>query len=130
MKVSREKRFKLLQLFGDGKEHNWYQTIFLGVQYLKVHQYVFEKMLKYLLENSLIVRIENDDVRKSRLENSYVITEKEFSYQITPKGDECLRFEQIKRDGDYDYYKNFDRSVAGSHGVEHYAPVTRRKTNG
>jgi hypothetical protein len=47
----------------------------------------------------------------------------QYDYKITGKGDECLRNEQIARDGDYSYYKKYDRTVHGKYGVDHFAPL-------
>ncbi len=91
--------FKFISLFGDGKPHGWFETIFLGVKYLKVHQYHFEKLFKTCLSYSLVYRLyERSDWKDDR-------------YAITKKGDLHLRAEQIRRHGDTDYYTQFDRTV-------------------
>lgn len=116
MKLTRERRYKLLQLFGDGKPHDWFSTIFLGVNYLKVRQSDFEELLRQaVIENALIKRC------------GLAPTVKDDSFQLTDKGDECLRVENIQRSSgsEYDYYKNFDRTQHGSHGLDHYAPLPK-----
>jgi hypothetical protein len=51
-----------------------------------------------------------------------------FNYKITSKGDECLRMEQIARDGDYSYYKYYNRKAHRGndivdHSLDHFAPL-------
>lgn len=94
--------FKFLSLFGDGVSHGWFETIFLGVNYLKVHQYYFEKVFKICLSYNLVYRL----YERSNW--------KDDKYCITKKGDLHLRSEQIRRHGDHDYYSQFDRTVASA----------------
>jgi hypothetical protein len=111
--VTRIQRYKLLQIFGDGKPHNWFEVIFFGVQFLKVRQSFFEKLFTRALEYGLLVRL-------GQASNT-----KDDNYQITAKGDECLRGEQMSRAGDPSYYKYFDRSIDGAFGLNHYAPLAK-----
>jgi len=111
--MRRLERFKFLQVFGDGNPHNWFEVIFLGVQFLKVKQDHFENLFKRALENNLIRR---------QFKNS---TWNGDEYLITPRGDLCLREEQIARAGNYSYYKNYDRTVHGKWGVDHFAPLPK-----
>ena len=97
--MRRLERFKLLQLFGDGQPHNWFNTIFLGVQYFKVHQDEFERLFKRMLENNLLRRL----YKKAHW--------KDDEYIIAERGEDCLRDEQIARGGDYEYYKKYDLYV-------------------
>ncbi len=111
--MRRLERFKVLQLFGDGKPHNWFETIFLGVQYLKVHQNEFERLFRRTVENNLVRRV----YKASSYKDDY--------YILAERGEQCFREEQIERGGDYSYYKNYDRSVHGKYGVDHFAPLPK-----
>lgn len=129
-RMTREERFKFLSIFGDGQPHDWFNVVFLGVQYLDVHQKTFEQFFRQALEDQLIQKVETEKVRieKRFAENkneglAYIIGWEEYSYKIDAKGDTCLRREQISREGDYSYYKDFDRSLTGSHGLDHFAPL-------
>ena len=114
--MRRLERFKFLQLFGDGQPHDWFNTIFLGVKYLNVHQNKFEKLFKSALENGLVRRVYKAAQCK---DDQYIIAE---------RGEECLREEQIARGGNYEYYKKYDRSVHGQYGVDHFAPLPKGLT--
>ena len=105
--------FKFLSLFGDGKPHGWFETIFLGVKYLKVHQYHFEKLFKKCLSYNLVYRL----YERSNW--------KDDKYCITKRGDNSLRDEQIRRHGDYDYYKNFDRTIESAEKITPMADKIR-----
>lgn len=128
--MTNEQRFKLLQVFGDAKPHGWFEVIYLGVHYLRTHQSKFEKYFRLMLEYGLIYRIQTPKTLARYQEKDTVKTGiwigpdwKDFDYLITPKGDECLRAEQIRRGGDVSYYKYFDRSVDGRWGVNHFKPL-------
>jgi len=109
--LTRERRYKILQVLGDGKPHNWFEVIFLGVQFLKIHQRDFENLLQQcVVDNALIYR------------TGKALTIKDDSLALTKKGDSCLRDEQIARDGDYNYYKTFDRSIED---VDRFAPLPK-----
>ena len=112
----RLERFKILQLFGDGQPHDWFNTVFLGVKYLDVNQTEFERLFKRALENSLVRRVYKAAHWK---DDNYIIAE---------RGEECLRDEQIARGGDVEYYKKYDRSVHGKYGVDHFAPLPKSLT--
>ena len=129
--MTRLERFHLLCYFGSGKAIPWVQAIQIGTLYIadpqtKVHndihitkkingkayyQIEFIRMFHEGLRCGLIKRVENDNIRALRLQDSYLIEEQDWDYQITAKGDECLRYEQIQRDGDYSFYKGFDRTL-------------------
>lgn len=111
MPLKRLDRYKILQIFGDGNPHNWFEVINLGVRHLKLHQYKFEKLFKRCMEYNLIKR----EWRAYANKDDY--------YTITPKGDECLRGEAIARAGDVSYYKYFDRSIKGKWGLDKFAPI-------
>ena len=125
-------RYKFLQIFGDALPHSWFEVIFLGCQHLKMKQTLFEpRIFKQALADGLIRRQDNKETLliKSQLEQHTTgvflgADWKQYDYIITDKGDECLRNEQIKRDGDYSYYKNYDRTVHGKYGVDHFAPLS------
>lgn len=128
--MTRIERFKFLQIFGDGNQHNWFQVVFLGVQFLKVHQTKFEKIFKKALSDGIIRRVDTTETLlvKAQMEEHKVglfvgLDWERYDYVITMPGDECLRNEQIKRDGDVSYYKYYDRSVHGANGVDKYAPL-------
>lgn len=114
--MRRLERFKILQLFADGKSHNWFENIFLGVKYLKVHQDEFESLFKRALENGIVCRTYDRAHWKDD------------NYKITTIGEECFRAEQIMRGGDYNFYKHYDRSVSGTYGVDHFAPLPKSLT--
>lgn len=124
--------FSFLCLFGDGKPQTWWSIVYLGTISLKVHQYKFEKLFKRMLEYGLIYRVSNDRIKtfsKDKLEAKSEFwvgpSWKDYDYRITEKGDACLRDTQIRRGGDYSYYKYFDRSISGKHGVNKYAPIEK-----
>jgi len=114
MRLSRINRFKILQIFGDGKPHNWFEVINFGVRLLQIHQYKFEALFNRCLEYQLIRR------------EWKACVDKDDDFSITPRGDECLREEQIARDGDYLYYKHFDRTIKGKWGLDHFAPIPKK----
>ena len=114
--MRRLERFKILQLFADGKPHNWFENTFLGVKHLKVSQNEFERLFKRALENNLVRRVYSK------------VHYKDDEYIITDLGEECFRAEQIMRGGDYSFYKHYDRSVSGEYGVDHFAPLPKSLT--
>jgi len=119
-------RFKFLSIFGDSKSHTWFEVIYMGVIHLRVKQKYFEeKIFKKMLFNDLIKQYETDQIKEIKKRDSYILTWKDYEYIITPKGDECLRNEQIKRHGDVSYYKYYDRSVDGKWGLNHFAPTLK-----
>lgn len=129
--MTRIQRYKFLQIFGDGKPHSWYEVINLGVRLLKVHQYTFENdIFTKALSDGLIYRTDTPETLATKAKqeqhtSGYFLGNNwtDYDYTITPKGDECLRNEQIARDGDYSYYRNYDRTVHGKYGVDHFAPL-------
>ena len=133
--MKRLEQYNFVALFGDGKEHSWFEVINLGVRLFKVHQRDFErKFFKKGLEYGLIKQIPTKEVNRLQInkqnheEGIFVgVDWRLFNFVITPKGDECLREEQIKRLGDYNYYKTFDRTVDGPNGVQKFAPINRVK---
>ena len=132
VKMKRIERFKFLQVFGDGKPHNWFEVVFLGVQFLKVHQSYFEKVFKTALAYDLIRRVPTaavyqmlDKMEKSKSGIVLGPSWMDYEYQISPRGDACLREEQILRGGEHSYYDQFDRSLTGSKGLDHFAPLPK-----
>lgn len=128
--MTRIQRFKFLQVFGDGNPHNWYEVIFLGVQFLKIHQAKFEVVFKTALADGIIRRVETKETKAEHAKmadhESGIFVGPDwtrYEYVITPSGDECLRNEQIKREGDVSYYKYYDRSLTGQNGLQKYAPL-------
>jgi hypothetical protein len=127
--MRRIQRYHILSVLGDLKAHPYDQVIMIGSLHfanpinrselwpgekLSSNQYysnVFESMLKKLMEDGLIKRVENDRIRQLRLSNSYQISPRDWDLQLTDKGQDCLRNEQMERAGDYDYYKNFQGTL-------------------
>lgn len=85
---------------------------------------VFENMLKECFNNGLLQLIDNQRTKQIRLTQcghsthpakepcfAYQISPRDYDIQLTAKGRECLGMEQIARDGDYSFYKNFDGSI-------------------
>lgn len=129
--MTRLERYHLLCYFGGGKPIPYYQVIQIGTLYISdpsqkvrydihitkrkqgqaYYQWEFERMFRCGLKDGLIKRMDNDNTNSMRREKVYLIEEQDFDYQITEKGDECLRNEQIARAGATGYYKYFDRQV-------------------
>jgi hypothetical protein len=127
--LTRIKRYQVLAIFGDNKPHDWFNVMFLGVNFIKdcthsnakghnkncgVHQKNVECWVKKCLADGLIKQVEPEKIKVIKQETfttgiGYVIGWEEYDYQLTPKGDECLRNEQMARGGDSFYYKGFDR---------------------
>ena len=126
--MTRKERFKLLQLFGDRKSHDWFNIIFLGVTHLKMRQSYFEdRVFKQAIQDGLIRRIDTRNIRAIRLNPSkegiaYAITWSQFDYILTDRGDACLREELLERE-ESDFTRNFDRSISGKNGLNKYAPL-------
>jgi hypothetical protein len=130
--MKRIERFKFLQIFGDGKPHNWFEIVFLGVNFLKVHQFTFEKIFKQALDCNLIRRVETPEVKSwlarmaDHKKGIFVGPSwQDYEYIITETGDQCLREEQIQRAGDHDYYSSFDRTIEGKNGLDRFAPLPK-----
>ena len=127
--MKRIKRFNLLSLFGDLKPKSYDISLQLatlhfanplnrstiwGSERIAKDTYMsveIEKMFKKLLEDGLIKRVENDRIKRIRLADSYQVSPRDWDLQITQKGEDCLRGEQIARAGDYSYYHNFKGTI-------------------
>jgi hypothetical protein len=128
--MKRIERYYFLSIFGGGKPIDYVSLIQIGTLHFanpanrkdiwigsktfsnaKTFQQVFEYMLHEALEYGLVRRVENEKIRLIRLQPEYQISPMDWDYQITNRGDECLRNEQIERAGDVFYYKNFDRTL-------------------
>jgi len=87
---------------------------------------VFENFLKECFNNGLLQLVDNERTKKIRLTQcghethpaadgkmcvAYQISPRDYDIQLTAKGRECLGMEQISRDGDYSFYKNFDGTI-------------------
>ena len=130
--MTRIQRFKFLQIFGDGNPHNWFEVIFLGVKFLKIHQTQFEAIFKKALADGLIRRVADAKAQQVALDMAehedgiFVgLDWRQYHYVVTPSGDECLRNEQIARHGDISYYMYYDRTLNGSNGLQKYAPIPK-----
>ena len=127
--MKRIERYYFLSIFGGGKPIDYISLIQIGTLHFanpqnrkdiyigsktfsdaKTYQQVFEQMLHEALEYELVKRVENDRIRLLRLQPEYQISPMDWDYQITKRGDECLRNEQIERAGDVSYYKLFERT--------------------
>jgi len=126
--MTREERYKFLQLFGDKKPHDWFNIVFLGVNFLKTDQKHFEDIFRKAVEIGLIDRVDNPHTLKVKKEKDYVLTKQHYNYQLTERGDECLRIEKVAREGNDYYYQNFDRSIEGKHGLDQFAPLPKGLT--
>lgn len=120
--MKREVRFKFVSLFGDGQPHPPMEQIRFASVLFKVSLVEAQKLIFKGLHEGLIQWQDTDRIRKIRSTGDYVIPWFFHDLVISKKGDECLRMEQIARGGDYSYYKNYDRSIHGAHGVQKYAP--------
>lgn len=129
MSMTRLERYHFLCYFGGGNPIPWAQVIQIGTLYIadpttkirydiritkrkggKVfYQWEFQRMLSDGLRNGLVKKVENAYTKAMRLQPAYLIEEQDYDYQITEKGDECLRAEQMARAGDTGYYKYFKR---------------------
>ncbi|MGH7974774.1 MAG: hypothetical protein ACREBR_04565 [bacterium] len=125
----RIQRYHALSVFGDMKIHNYAHAVGIGALHfanpvnrqeiwgyrrIKKNLYYtdfFEGLMKELMNNGLLKLIENDEVRKLRRQDFYVISPRDYDVQLTDKGRECLGMEQIARSGDYSFYKNFDGTL-------------------
>lgn len=129
--MTRLERYHLLCYFGGGKPIPYYQVIQIGTLYISdpstqirydihitkrskgkaFYQWEFERMFNCALRDGLIKRVPNAQTESMRREKFYIIEKQDYDYQITEKGDECLRLEQMARSGAVGYYKYFDRQV-------------------
>jgi hypothetical protein len=128
--MRRIERYNFLSIFGGGKPIDYVSLIQIGTLHFanpqnrkdiyigsstfsnaKTFQQVFERILYEAIEYGLVKRVENYRTRQLRLQPTYQISKEDWDYQITQRGDECLRIEQIERAGDYSFYKKFDRTL-------------------
>lgn len=112
MQLKRLERYYFLQIFGDGKEHTWNEVAWFCIVRLNLKPVQVIPFVQNMIINHRLIR------RISRTSEF-----KQDSYMITERGDECLRLEQIARDGDYTYYKFFDRTESGPWGLDKFAPL-------
>lgn len=114
--------FHALSVFGDMKPHRYDDAIMIGslhisnpanrmeiwpgqkIQRNKYASDVFEAMVKKLMEDGLLQRVENNHIRMLRLDPAYQIAPRDWDIQLTLKGRDCLGAEQIARSGDYSWY--------------------------
>jgi hypothetical protein len=127
--MRRIQRYHTLSTLGDLKPHPYVQVISVGTLHIsnpvnrteiwgseriprnKYSNTVFELWIKKCIGDDLIKRVENDTIKKIRLQPEYQIAPEDYDLQLTQKGRDCLAMEQIQRSGDYRFYKNFDGTV-------------------
>lgn len=127
--MKRIHRYNLLSLFGDMKPKQYIialqlatlhfanplnRTSLWGSERLARNTYMsteIEKMFKQLLEYGLIRRVETESIKQTKTKDTYLVSLREYDLQLTERGRECLGVEQIARNGDYGYYKNFQGTL-------------------
>lgn len=127
--MRRIQRYHLLSVLGDLQPHPYNQVIIIGSLHLanpanraeiwpgeklnnsQYYSNVFEEMLEKLMEDGLVKRVETARIKQLRLLYSYQIDPRDWDLQLTEKGRDCLAMEQIAREGDYNYYKNFSGTL-------------------
>ncbi len=127
--MRRIQRYHSLAVLGDLKPHPYTQVIHIGALHIsnplnrteiwgseRVPKTlyvtdVFELWLKQLINDGLIKFVETPKIRWTRTQPEYQIAPQDYDLQLTDKGRDCLAMEQIARDGDYSYYKNFQGTI-------------------
>lgn len=127
--MRRIQRYHVLSVLGDLQPHPYDEVVVIGSLHLAnpanraeiwpgqkmgrntYYSNVFESMIRKLIEDGLVRRVENAHIRKIRLEVSYQVSHRDWDLQLTDKGRDCLAGEQIERSGDYNYYKNFQGTI-------------------
>lgn len=141
--MRRVQRFHALSVFGDMKPHRYTDAIMLGTLHFanpqkrmeiwgsekvptgQYHSTHFENLIKKLINDGLLALVENDYIRKLKLQNcdhkshpaesgiciGWQVSVRDYDVILTAKGRDCLGLEQIARDGDYSFYKKFDGSI-------------------
>jgi len=124
--MRRIQRYHALSVLGDMKTHPYMQVIHVGTLHVsnplnhseiwgseripktKYATDVFEDWIRQLVNDDLVKFVETEKIRQIRLQPEYQISKHDYDLQITAKGRDCLAMEQIARNGDYSFYKNFD----------------------
>lgn len=127
--MRRIQRYHTLSVLGDLKTHPYVQVIHVGTLHIsnpvnhsqiwgseripksKYNTDVFEGWIKELVNDDLIKFVETEKIKQVRLMPEYQIALQDYDLQLTEKGRDCLVMEQIARDGDYSYYKNFTGTI-------------------
>jgi|SRR5665213_1032577 len=127
--MRRIQRYHTLSTLGDLKAHPYVQVIHVGTLHVSnplnrseiwgseripktmYATDLFESWIKKLVNDDLIKFVETNKIRQARLQPEYQIALQDYDLQLTEKGRDCLVMEQIARDGDYSYYKNFTGTV-------------------
>src|ERR1035437_9350396 len=127
--MRRIQRYHTLAVLGDLKPHSYIQVIHIGTLHIanplnrseiwgseripktKYATDVFELWLKKLINDGLIVMLENDRIKRIRIQEEYQIASQDYDLQLTEKGRDCLAMEQIARAGDYTFYKKYDGTL-------------------
>src|SRR5579863_8078368 len=127
--MRRIQRYHALTVLGDLKPHPYVQVIHIGTLHIanplnrseiwgseripktKYVTDVFAGWVKELVNNDLVKFVETEKIKQIRLQPEYQIANEDYDLQLTAKGRDCLAMEQIARDGDYSYYKNFQGTL-------------------
>lgn len=116
MQLKRLDRYHFLQIFGDAKPHSWTEVGWFCLVRMNLKpKEVIPFVQNIVINHGLIKRLNKYEEFKMD------------SFIITTKGDQCLREEQIARQGDYTFYKYFDRTVKGKWGLDRFAPLTKKQ---
>lgn len=112
-----EEDYRLLSIFADGKPHDWWSTIYIGVHSLKIRQSRFERLLQRAAEYGWIYRV------------GLAAVLQDDQLQLGRKGDLYFRDMAIRRTGDFRYYKYFNREEQSQgfseFGLDKFAPLPK-----
>jgi len=106
---------RLMSIFGDNKEHSFFEIVNFGSVLLKKSNRTVEKIFyRSICDNAWVRRLHKS--WSPRLD----------FFQLTPKGDLAYRAEQLARlsrtkltNDMYRHYKYYTREVGGKWGAEH-----------
>lgn len=127
--MRRIQRYHILSVLGDLQPKPYDSVVMIGSLHLanpvnrseiwpgqkitkdQYYSTVFESMLKKLIEDGLIKRIETENIKKLKLLDSYQISPRDWALQLTDRGRNCLADEQIERAGDRDWYSKYSGTL-------------------
>ena len=95
--LNNQRFFKFVCIFGDAKEHQYNEILWLGLGSVDKNRKEIDIALRKTLNNNLVSK------------TSYGATER-CSYILTDKGDQYLRETAIKYGGNIRWYKYMDRT--------------------